>query len=81
MLARACEVCEMQGEIDSLRRDLDAMNAARAWQALRDFLNGTPEQWQARVDATPRISVNCGSQVSIGGVVMIDVLTDKESRP
>lgn len=22
----------------------------RAWQALRDFLNGTPEQWQARCE-------------------------------
>lgn len=23
-------------------------DAARAWQAVRDWLNGTPEQWQAR---------------------------------
>lgn len=30
MLARACEVCEMQGEIDSLRRDLEAARAELA---------------------------------------------------
>jgi hypothetical protein len=44
-----------------------------AWQAIRDWLDGTAEEWQERVNATPRISVNGGSQVSIGGVVMIDV--------
>ena len=73
-------------EVRALReeRDLLVINYAndgvlaqnerdRAWQALRDWCDGTPEQWQKRVDAAPRISVNGGSQVSIGGVVMIDV--------
>jgi hypothetical protein len=27
---------------------------ARAWQALRDWLNGTPEQWQAECDQAYR---------------------------
>ncbi len=26
---------------------VDIWEAARAWQAFRDWLNGTPEQWQA----------------------------------
>lgn len=25
----------------------DALDECRAWQALRDWLNGTPEEWQA----------------------------------
>jgi hypothetical protein len=37
----------------------DAMETARAWQALRDFLNGTPEQWQARV----RVQCNYAYQI------------------
>ncbi len=35
------------GTCEVLDEEPDVFAAARAWQAFRDFLDGTPEQWQA----------------------------------
>jgi len=39
------------GTCEVLDEEPDVFAAARAWQAFRDFLNGTPEQWQASARA------------------------------
>ena len=42
--------CDLNHRMGVMKGERDTWAAACAWQAFRDFLNGTPEQWQARCE-------------------------------
>jgi hypothetical protein len=51
-IALPCAKCDR--ESDYLNAWEDGFAAARAWQALRDWLDGTAEQWQAECNQAYR---------------------------
>lgn len=41
--------CDLNHRMGVLKGERDTWHAARAWQAFRDWLDGTPKQWQSKV--------------------------------